>query len=74
MAFIVAEIGVNWDGNFELLKDMMSHAKLYGFDAVKLQAFNENNIKDHHEQNLLMQSSVTSSNIKKIDSLAKKLE
>ena len=73
MTFIVAEIGVNWDGDLKLLKDMLSHAKLYGFDAVKFQAFNENNVKDHPEKSRLMESSITDSNIKKIDSLAKQI-
>ena len=47
MTFIIAEIGVNWDGDFELLKEMMIHAKEAGCDAVKFQAFNKNIIDMH---------------------------
>jgi len=41
MAFIVAEIGVNWNGDLKLAKKMMLQAKKAGADAVKFQAFNE---------------------------------
>ena len=39
MVFIVAEIGVNWNGNYDLLDEMMKHAKESGCNAVKLQSF-----------------------------------
>ena len=39
--FIVAEIGVNWDGNFILVKEMMEKAKKIGCNAVKFQSFNQ---------------------------------
>ena len=41
MVFIVAEIGVNWDGDFELARILMENAKNAGCNAVKFQAFNE---------------------------------
>ena len=32
MTSIIAEIGVNWDGDFDLAKEMMNMAKKYGCD------------------------------------------
>ena len=47
MVFIVAEIGVNWDGDFVLVKQMMHELKLLGLNAVKFQAFTYEMIKNH---------------------------
>lgn len=71
MVFLVAEIGVNWDGNFNLAKSMMINAKECGCDAVKFQAFNEDIVKNHPEKSRLMSSSIGESNIKTINDLAK---
>jgi sialic acid synthase SpsE len=35
--FLVAEIGLNYDGNFQLAKELIRQAKLYGADAAKFQ-------------------------------------
>ena len=51
--FIVAEIGVNWKGDYELLEKMLINAKSAGFDSVKFQAFNESVIGDHPKKNEL---------------------
>ena len=72
--FIVAEIGVNWNGDFNLAEQMMSVAKKAGCDAVKFQAFNENLISEHPEKERLLKTSISKDNIKKIDSISKKLE
>jgi len=37
MIFLVAEIGVNWDGDFKLAHEIMKNAKEAGFDAAKFQ-------------------------------------
>ena len=37
MSFIVAEIGVNWDGDFQIAEKMIKKAKTTGCDAVKFQ-------------------------------------
>lgn len=71
MTFIVAEIGVNWDGDFQLAKQMIEKAKQVGCNAVKFQAFDESNIKNHPEMIRLMNSSISKKNIDTIDSLAK---
>ena len=34
MVFIVAEIGVNWDGDFQLMEKMIQSAKSAGCNAV----------------------------------------
>jgi sialic acid synthase SpsE len=71
MIFVVAEIGVNWDGDFELAEDMMINAKKGGCDAVKFQAFNENLVKKHPEAFRLIKSAISKSNIEIIDGLSK---
>ena len=64
--FIVAEIGVNWNGDFELAEQMMNIAKNAGCDAVKFQAFNEELIKEHPEKERLLKTSISQENVKKI--------
>lgn len=71
MTFVVAEIGVNWDGELSIAKDMMIHAKNSGCDAVKFQAFEEDIVKDHPESSRLMKTSISSENIEDIDRLSK---
>ena len=74
MVFIVAEIGVNWDGSFELAEVLIKNAKKVGFDAVKFQAFDENIIKDHPESKRLIKSSISQSNIAKIDKICHEID
>ena len=71
LVFLVAEIGVNWDGNIELASNMMQSAKNIGFDAVKFQSFNESIIGEHPEKNRLLKSSITEYNIEYIATAAK---
>lgn len=40
---IIAEIGINHNGNFELCMKMIKEAKKCGADAIKLQSINSNN-------------------------------
>lgn len=70
MVFLVAEIGVNWDGDFELAKDMMRNAKEAGCSAVKFQAYVESMIKDHPQRIRLMNSAITKANVETINELA----
>lgn len=70
MSFIIAEIGVNWDGDLSLAEDMMIHAKKYGCDAVKFQAFNKSIIGNHPEYERLIKTSISESNVKKINELS----
>ena len=71
--FITAEIGVNWDGNFELAEKMMLDAKNANCDAVKFQAFDEKIVKDHPEKKRLLKTSISKNNIEQINSLSKKI-
>jgi len=73
MVFITAEIGVNWDGNFELVEKMMLDAKNANCDAVKFQAFNEKMVKDHPEKDRLLKTSISKDNIEQINSISKKI-
>jgi len=74
MIFIVAEIGVNWDGDFDLVKEMMIKSKESGCNAVKFQAFNEEIVKEHPERSRLMKSTISKENIEAIDRIAKSVE
>jgi sialic acid synthase SpsE len=71
MTYIVAEIGVNWDGDFDLAKEMMLKSKLAGCDAVKFQAFTEEMVKEHPEKSRLIKSSISNVNIEAINDLSK---
>ena len=70
MSFIIAEIGVNWDGDLSIAEDMMIHAKNSGCDAVKFQAFNKSIIGNHPEYERLIKTSISESNVKKINELS----
>ena len=68
--FIVAEIGVNWRGDFDLLEKMLINSKTVGFDSVKFQAFNEDIIGEHPKKEELLACSITAENIEQINTLA----
>ncbi len=74
MTFVVAEIGINWDGDFELAKEMMIQSKKCGCDAVKFQAFTEEIVKEHPEKNRLVKASISKENIETINKLAKNVD
>ena len=74
MVFIVAEIGINWDGDFKLVKDLMKNAKKVGFNAVKFQAFDKNITKNHPESNRLLKSSISNSNVNKINKISREID
>ena len=67
----MAEIGVNWDGDFDLAKEMMFHAKKTGCNAVKFQAYTNEMVKDHPQKSRLENCSVTKENVNKISTIAK---
>jgi len=71
MFFVIAEIGVNWDGDEVLAKEMMENAKNAGCNAVKFQSFTEDMIKSHPESKRLIKSSISQENVEIIDNLAK---
>lgn len=71
MTFIVAEIGVNWDGDFNLAENMMKNAKIAGCDAVKFQAFNKQILGNHPESDKLLTTSISPENVKTIDEIAR---
>jgi len=73
VVFVVAEIGVNWDGDYDLVQEMIQASKKTGCDAVKFQSFNEELIKNHPEKSRLMKSSISKENIEKINQIATKV-
>ena len=73
MKFIVAEIGVNWDGKLDLVQEMMKESKDAGCNAVKFQAYQETMVKDHPERVRLMNATITKDNVEKINQLSKEI-
>lgn len=73
MTFIIAEIGVNWDGDFEILKKLMKYSKSVGCNAVKFQAYNEEIVKAHPENHRLMKSAISQKNIEEVDQVGRKI-
>jgi len=71
MVFIISEIGVNWEGNFELLKSMVNGAKKAGCDAVKFQAFNKELVEKHPESSRLLKSAISSDIIGRVNEICK---
>ena len=71
MVFVVAEIGVNWNGDFEIVQDMMINAKEARCDAVKFQSFEPKMLAEHPKFEILKNCSVLENNIEKIDSIAR---
>jgi sialic acid synthase SpsE len=70
---IVGEIGVNWDGDFELVKQMMHELKTLQLNAVKFQAFTFEMVKNHPESKRLMSSSITKENVEKINEISQEI-
>jgi len=70
MVFLIAEIGVNWDGDFGLARDMITHAKDAGCDAVKFQAFQKELVQDHPKSSRLVKSAISSTNVEEINKIA----
>jgi len=73
LVFITAEIGVNWNGDFCLLEEMMRDAKNSGCDAIKLQAFDENVLGDNPNKGRLLETSVSAKNVDEIQLISKKV-
>ena len=71
MVFIIAEIGVNWDGDFDLLRMMVNKAKNAGCDAVKFQAFKKEMIEKHPESSRLEKSAISEYNVEKVNEICK---
>jgi len=71
MVFVIAEIGVNWDGDFDLVKKMIKESKNAGCDAVKFQAYEEEMIKNHPQKSRLLKSAIKQENIESINNISK---
>ena len=69
LTFIISEIGVNWDGDFLLVEEMIAKSKEAGCDAVKFQAYSEEMIKDHPEKDRLIKSAISKNNIEQINEI-----
>ena len=51
--FIIAEIGNNHEGNFNVAKKLISQAAISGVDAVKFQTFNVSEFLNKKIKNLI---------------------
>ena len=71
MVFITAEIGVNWNGDYKLAKQMMIEAKNSGCNAVKFQSFDEQVLKENPLKDRLLKTSISQENIEEIDSISR---
>lgn len=71
MTFIVAEIGVNWDGKKDLARQMIQKSKELGCNAVKFQAFDEKNLGKHPEKDRLLDTAINEDNIEFIDNASR---
>ncbi len=72
MTTIISEIGVNWNGDFELLYEMVEKSKIIGCDLVKFQSIDETKL-EHPKKELIMKSSITEKNIEEINQICKKI-
>lgn len=63
---LIAEIGVNWDGDFEIVKEMMQESINADFNFVKFQAFQPELVAKHPEASRVYRSSITPKNIIKL--------
>ena len=68
---IIAEIGVNWDGNFDYAEFLIRNCKEFGCSAVKFQAFNKDHWKNYPQFPNLKNTTITENNIQEIDWLCK---
>lgn len=73
MTFIIAEIGVNWNGDFLLVKEMIRKSKEIGCNAVKFQAFNQKILGKHPQSERLLKSAISCDNIEHIDAISKEI-
>ena len=71
MIQVIAEIGVNWNGDFSIAKEMIHESKKAGADFVKFQSFNEELIKNHPAKKKLIKTSISKQNIEEINKIAK---
>lgn len=71
MVQIIAEIGVNWNGDFSIAREMIHESKKAGADLVKFQSFNEELIKNHPAKKKLIKTSISKENIEEINKIAK---
>ena len=71
MTKVIAEIGVNWNGELSIAKEMIHESKKAGADFVKFQSFNEELIKNHPAKKKLIKTSISKENIEEINRIAK---
>lgn len=73
MTFIIAEAGVNHNGNIDLAKKMIDIASEYNIDAIKFQTFKTENLVSKNAKKANYQNNTTDKNESQFD-MIKKLE
>ena len=73
MTFIIAEAGVNHNGNIDLAKRMIDIASEYSVDAIKFQTFKTKNLVSKNAKKANYQNNTTDQNESQFD-MIKKLE
>ncbi|MCV0399634.1 MAG: N-acetylneuraminate synthase family protein [Nitrosarchaeum sp.] len=73
MVFLIGEIGVNWNGDLDIARQLMVVAKQNNLNSVKFQSFSKEIVKDHPLSETLLESSISEKNIQQIDDLAKEI-
>jgi len=66
MVFITAELSTTWQGDYEVLNDMVGACKEMGIDAVKFQALSSEKLERHKELSYYKDSSVTKKTVSRI--------
>lgn len=66
MTKIIAEIGVNWQGDLEIAKDMILRSKRAGANFVKFQMFNAETIKGSKYEKELTSQIIDSNTLEKL--------
>ena len=72
---VVAEIGSNWEGNFDKAKKIITECKKAGADAVKFQMWRATDLysKKHPEWKFIKKSEITLEKAKKLKEIADKV-
>jgi len=73
VVFLVGEIGVNWNGDLDIARELMICSKKNNLDAVKFQCFSKDIVAKHPMADELLESSISTKNIDQINDLSKEI-
>ncbi len=73
MTLIIADIGVNWDGDLGIVEKMISKSKEAGCNAVKFQAYKKEQVEKHQESSRLEKAAISQDNVGSINDTCEKI-